>query len=170
MSGNQFKLNGTKESSEFGCASHRTLDCPRTTTGNEMQQGQLQIIAIGAGLTALVMAIVTGRLPRWLRVVLVLGLAILAAGTGLYAYRYTTKPTTLTVAAGSADGEAVRLMSVIAARLAATGAPVRLQVVDKGNALEASKAFSGGQTDLAVIRADSGDLSSAETVVVVTLP
>jgi hypothetical protein len=61
-------------------------------------------------------------------------------------------------------------MSVIAARLAATGAPVRLQVVDKGNALEASKAFSGGQTDLAVIRADSGDLSSAETVVVVTLP
>jgi TRAP-type uncharacterized transport system substrate-binding protein len=133
-----------------------------------MQQGQLQTIAVGAGLTAVAVAILSGRLPRWLRVLLVLGLVILAAGGGLYAYRYATHPTTLTVAAGSGDGEAVRLMSVIAARLAATGAPVRLQVVDKGNALEAGKAFSAGETDLAVVRADSGDLSSAETVVVVT--
>lgn len=133
-----------------------------------MQQEQLQTIAVGAGLTAVVVAILSGRLPRWLRILLVLGLAILAAGGGLYAYRYATHPTTLTLAAGSGDGEAVRLMSAIAARLAATGAPVRLQVVDKGNALEAGKAFSTGETDLAVVRADSGDLSSAETVVVVT--
>jgi hypothetical protein len=77
-------------------------------------------------------------------------------------------PTTLTVAAGSADGETARLMSTIATRLASTNAPVRLQVVDKGNALDAAKAFSGGQADLAVLRADVGDLSSAETVVVVT--
>jgi TRAP-type uncharacterized transport system substrate-binding protein len=133
-----------------------------------LQQGQLQTIAIGAGLMAVIVAIATGRLPRWLRIVLVLGLAILAAGGGLYAYRYATHPTTLTVAAGSADGEAIRLMSTIATRLAATGAPVRLQVVDKGNALEAGKAFTTGETDLAVVRADGGDLSSAETVVVVT--
>jgi hypothetical protein len=133
-----------------------------------MQQGQLQTIAVGAGLTAVIVAIATGRLPRWLRVLLVLGLAILAAGGGLYAYRYATHPTTLTLAAGSGDGEAVRLMSAIAARLAATGSSVRLQVLDKGNALEAAKAFSAGQADLAVVRADSGDLSSAETVVVVT--
>ena len=133
-----------------------------------MQQGQFQTIAVGAGLTAVIVAILSGRLPRWLRVVLVLGLAILAAGGGLYAYRYATHPTTLTLAAGSGDGEAVRLMSAISARLTATGAPVRLQVLDKGNAYEAAKAFSAGQADLAVTRADSGDLSSAETVLVVT--
>ena len=52
---------------------------------------------------------------------------------------------TLTVAAGSADGETARLMSTIAMRLASTNAPVRLQVVDEGNALDAAKAFSGGQ-------------------------
>jgi TRAP-type uncharacterized transport system substrate-binding protein len=92
----------------------------------------------------------------------------LACGGALYAYRYFNHPTTLTVAAGSADGETVRLMSTIATRLASTNAPVRLQVVDKGNALDAAKAFSGGQADLAVLRADVGDLSSAETVVVVT--
>jgi TRAP-type uncharacterized transport system substrate-binding protein len=92
----------------------------------------------------------------------------LACGGGLYAYRYFNHPTTLTVAAGSADGETVRLMSTIGARLASANAPVRLQVVDKGTALDTAKAFSGGQVDLAVLRADVGDLSSAETVVVVT--
>ena len=106
--------------------------------------------------------------PRWLRVTLILGIVVLACGGGFYAYRYFNHPTTLTVAVGSADGETVRLMSTIATRLASTNAPVRLQVVDKGNAVDAAKAFSGGQADLAVLRADVGDLSSAETVVVVT--
>ena len=106
--------------------------------------------------------------PRWVRVVLVLGIVVLAGGGGFYAYRYATRPTALTVAAGSSDGEAVRLMSAIATRMAATSAPVRLNVLDKGNALDAVKAFSDGQADLAVARADIGDLSSAETVVVVT--
>jgi len=59
-------------------------------------------------------------------------------------------------------------MSAIASRMAATSASVRLNVLDKGNALDAVKAFSAGQADLAVARADIGDLSSAEMVVVVT--
>src|SRR5262252_1711470 len=66
------------------------------------------------------------------------------------------------------DGAVVQLMSAIATRLASTGASVRLQVLDKGNALDAVKAFSAGQADLAVARADIGDLSGAATVVVVT--
>src|SRR5215470_13473728 len=132
-----------------------------------MQKAQWQAIAIGAGLVTFIAAIVTGRLPRWMRVTLVLGILILAAGGGLYAYRYFMHPTTLTVAAGSADGETARLMSTIATRLASTNSPVRLQVVDKGNALDAIKAFSGGQADLAIARADVGDLSSAATIVVV---
>lgn len=133
-----------------------------------MERAQWQVLAIGAGLAAVIAAIATGRLPRWVRVALVLGIVVLAGGGGFYAYRYATHPTTLTVAAGSSDGEAVRLMSAIATRMAATSAPVRLNVLDKGNALDAVKAFSNGQADLAVARADIGDLSSAETVVVVT--
>jgi TRAP-type uncharacterized transport system substrate-binding protein len=133
-----------------------------------MERAQWQALAIGAGVTAVIVAIATGRLPRWVRVALVLGILVLAGGAGFYAYRYVTHPTTLTVAAGSADGEAVRLLSAIATRMAATDAPVRLNVLDKGNALDAVKAFSAGQADLAVVRTDVGDLSYAETVVVVT--
>ena len=33
-----------------------------------MQRQQLQTIAVGAGLVAVVAALATGRLPRWLRV------------------------------------------------------------------------------------------------------
>jgi TRAP-type uncharacterized transport system substrate-binding protein len=133
-----------------------------------MEREQFQQIAIGAGLLALIMAVASGRLPKWLRVTLVVGLIVVAGGFGLFAYRYATHPTTLTVAAGSADGEAVRLMSKIATRLASTNAPVRLKVLDKGDALDAVKAFSAGQAELAVVRADIGDLSSAEAVVVIT--
>ncbi len=117
---------------------------------------------------AVVAAIVTGRLPRWLRIALVLSLAVLAFGGGLYVYRYATHPTTLTVAVGSLDANAVQLMSAIATRMASNGSPVRLKVLAKGTALEAVKSFSAGEADLAVARADIGDLSAAEIVVVIT--
>src|SRR5262249_44164063 len=123
---------------------------------------------VGAGLVAVIIAIVTGRLPRWLRVTLVLGLLILAAGGGLYAYRYYNYPTTLTVAAGSIDGVAPQLMSAIGAHLAATSAPVRLKVIDKGRMSDAIKVFANGEVDLAIARPDVGDLSAAENVVVIT--
>ena len=139
-----------------------------TDPGDAMQRSQWQIVAIGAALMAVAAAIATGRLPRWLRVTLVLGLAMLACGGAFYAYRYATQPTTLKVAAGSLEGDAPQLMSAIAARLASTGAPVRLKVLDEGTVVEAAKAFAAGETDLAIVRADVGDLSSAGTVVVVT--
>jgi TRAP transporter TAXI family solute receptor len=133
---------------------------------------QRQPIAFGAGLlavaVAVAVAVTTGQMPRWLRIFLVLGLVILVSGASLYAYRYYTNPKTLTVAAGSIDGVAPQLMSTIATRLTATSAPVRLKVLDKGTALEAIKAFSNGETDLAIARPDVGDLSTAETVVVIT--
>ena len=47
------------------------------------------------------------RLPFWLRVVAVTGVAILTAGAVLGAYRHFTRPVTLTVALRSADGEPV---------------------------------------------------------------
>jgi TRAP-type uncharacterized transport system substrate-binding protein len=106
--------------------------------------------------------------PLWLRFVLLVGVLGLASGASLFAYRYYTRPVTLSVAVGSIDGEAANAMSAIASRLVSTNAPVRLKVVDSGTALEAAKAFAAGNVDLAVVRGDVGDLSQAQAVVVVS--
>src|ERR1019366_6645660 len=68
------------------------------------------------------------HLPLWLRVVLLVAAVILAAAAGLFGYRYYNRPTTLSVAVGSIDGEAAKAMTAIANRLASTNAPVRLRV------------------------------------------
>ncbi|OAF02972.1 C4-dicarboxylate ABC transporter substrate-binding protein [Bradyrhizobium centrolobii] len=107
------------------------------------------------------------KLPFWLRVVVLVGAICLVAGAGLFTYRYFTGPTTLTVAAGSLDGEAVQAMSAIASRFAETNAPVRLKVIDTGSVVDAAKAFSAGNVDLAVVRGDVGDLSRAGAVAIV---
>ena len=106
--------------------------------------------------------------PLWLRFVLLVGVVGLASGASLVAYRYYTRPVTLTVAVGSIDGEAANAMSAIASRLVSTNAPVRLKVIDSGTALEAAKAFAAGKADLAVVRGDVGDLSQAQAVVVLS--
>src|SRR6266568_3231324 len=108
------------------------------------------------------------KFPLWLRFFLLIGIAVFAAGAGLLAYRYYTRPATLTVAVGSIDGEAAKAMSAIASRLVSINAPVRLKVIDSGTALEAAKAFAAGNADLAVVRGDVGDLSKAQAVVVVS--
>jgi TRAP-type uncharacterized transport system substrate-binding protein len=108
------------------------------------------------------------KLPLWLRLCLLAGVAIFAAGAGLLAYRYYTRPVTLTVAVGSIDGEAAKAMSALASEFVSTNAPVRLKVIDSGTALEAAAAFSAHKVDLAVVRGDVGDLSQAQAVVVVS--
>jgi len=108
------------------------------------------------------------KLPLWLRFFLLIGVAVFAAGAGLLAYRYYTRPATLSVAVGSIDGEAAKAMSAIASELISTNASVRLKVIDSGTALEAANAFSAGKVDLAVVRGDVGDLSQAQAVVVVS--
>src|SRR6202030_3841796 len=108
------------------------------------------------------------NLPLWLRLVLIVGVVGLASGASLLAYRYYTRPVTLSVAVGSIDGEAAKAMSAIASRLVTTNAPVRLKVIDTGTTLEAANAFSAGKADLAVVRGDVGDLSQAKAVVVVS--
>src|SRR6266702_5956829 len=108
------------------------------------------------------------KLPLWLRFVLLVGIVGLVSGASLIAYRYYTRPVTLSVAVGSIDGEAAKAMSAIASRLVSTNAPVRLKVVDSGTALGAANAFSAGKVDLAVVRGDVGDLSQAKAVVVVS--
>lgn len=106
------------------------------------------------------------RLPSWLRIVLIAGVVVLVAGAGLFGYRWYSRPTTLTVAVGSLDGEATKLMSALASRLAAANAPVRLKLVETTSALEAADMFSSNKTDLAVVRGDVGDLSQAQAVII----
>ena len=108
------------------------------------------------------------NLPLWIRFVLLVGVIGLASGASLLAYRYYTRPVTLTVAVGSIDGEAAKAMSAMASRLVSTNAPVRLTVIDSGTTVEAAKAFSAGNVDLAVVRGDVGDLSQAQAVVIVS--
>jgi TRAP transporter TAXI family solute receptor len=107
-------------------------------------------------------------LPRWARFGAVLGVTLLAVGIGLVSYRYLTRPITLTVAAGSADGDAVRVISTIASRVGSGSSNVRLKVIDRQTALGAAEALSSGQADLAIVRSDLGDLSSARTVALLT--
>lgn len=133
-----------------------------------MNGDQYQRLAIGAAILAVIAAIATGRLPRWLRLVLVAGLIAVAAGIGVFGYRYLSKPTSLTIVAGSIDGDTPRILTALATRLAATNAPVRLKVIDKGLAAKAVEAFAAGEADLVATRSDIGDLSAARTVVVFT--
>ena len=46
------------------------------------------------------------RLPTWGRFALVIGVIMLAAGAALVGYRWYMRPTTLSIAVGSLDGEA----------------------------------------------------------------
>ncbi len=105
-------------------------------------------------------------MPRWLRIVFVAGVVVLVTGAGLLTFRWYSRPTTLTIAVGSLDGEAPRLVSALASRLAAVNAPVRLKLVETSSALDAADLFASNKTDLAVVRGDVGDLSQAQAVVI----
>jgi hypothetical protein len=60
------------------------------------------------------------------------------------------QPVTLSIAVGSLDGEAPRIVSAIASRLAVTNAPVWPNIVQTADPLESANAFASGKTDLAL--------------------
>lgn len=107
------------------------------------------------------------KYPTWLRVTLVAGIVVLSAGAGLFGWRWYAKPTSLTIAVGSLDGEASRLVAALSSKLAQSKAPVRLTMVETPSALDAANAFSSGKVDLAIVRGDVGDLSQAQAVAIV---
>src|SRR5471032_2947432 len=82
--------------------------------------------------------------PIWVRAVLLAGMLGIVAGAALISYRFYLRPTTLTIAVGSFDGEAKQIASIIAGRLATINSPVRLKVEDAGNVLDVAKAFATG--------------------------
>ena len=104
------------------------------------------------------------ELPFWVRAILLAGVVCVLAGAGLISYRIYAQPRTLTIAVGSLDGEAKQVASLIASHLTATDARIRLKVENAGSVLDAAKAFDSGKVDLAVVRADVGDLQQARAV------
>src|SRR3954447_21429995 len=94
------------------------------------------------------------KLPSWVRITLVAGIVVLITGASLFGWRWYVRPTTLTIAVGSLDGEASRLVAALAGKLAQQKAPVRLSMVEVPGALDAAKAFASGKVDLAVVRGD----------------
>jgi TRAP-type uncharacterized transport system substrate-binding protein len=107
-------------------------------------------------------------LPFWVRAILLAGVVCILAGAALISYRFYTQPTTLTLAVGSLDGEAKQVASILASRFATTDSPVRLKVENTGSVLDAARAFAAGDADLAVVRADVGDLQQARAVAITT--
>jgi TRAP-type uncharacterized transport system substrate-binding protein len=106
------------------------------------------------------------RLPIWARIAVIVVLVILVSGASLFGYRWYERPVTLSIAVGSLDGEAPKVVSALASRLAVNNAPVRLKVVETTGPIESAAAFSSGKTDLAVVRGDVGDLSQAQAILV----
>jgi TRAP-type uncharacterized transport system substrate-binding protein len=104
--------------------------------------------------------------PFWVRAFLLGGLLCLVAGAALISYRLYERPKTLTVLVGSLDGEARQAASLIAGHFTTVDSPIRLEIENAGNVLDAAKAFAEGKADLAVVRADVGDLSQARAVAV----
>lgn len=110
------------------------------------------------------------RLPAWLRIAVIVGAVLLVGGAGLFGYRWYARPASLTLAAGSADGEAGKIASLLEGKLAQSNARVRLKLVPTPGSVEAAKAFSAGSADLAVVRGDVGELGDARAVVVIAHP
>ena len=108
------------------------------------------------------------KMPFRLRAASLVGVVLLLTGASFLAYRYYARPATFTVAVGSIDGEGAKAMSAIASRLASTNASVRLKVIDAGTVREAAEQFAAGKVDLAVVRSDVGDLSDAQTVILLS--
>jgi len=107
------------------------------------------------------------KLPLWLRIIVVVALLLLAGGASALIYRWYVRPVTLSVAVGSLDGDAPKIVSALASRLALNNAPVRLKIVETAGPIDSAAMFLSGKTDLAVVRGDVGDLSQAQAIVVV---
>src|SRR5258705_13326873 len=73
---------------------------------------------------------VTQKLPLWLRFVLLVGVVGLVSGASLIAYRYYTRPVTLSVAGGSMAGEGAKQTAALASRLAPPHPPLRPRGTD----------------------------------------
>jgi len=104
-------------------------------------------------------------IPFWLRLTIVISVVCIVLGGMLAAYRIYMRPTVLTLAVGSLDGETNKIASLLAGHIAASNtSSVHIKIVNEPNILAAANDFREGKSDLAVVRADTGNLPKARTV------
>ncbi len=104
-------------------------------------------------------------IPFWLRLTIVISVVCVVIGGVLAAYRVYMRPTVLTVAVGSLDGETNKIASLLAGHIAASStASVHLKIINEPDILAAANGFREGKADLAVVRADTENLPKARTV------
>lgn len=104
-------------------------------------------------------------IPFWLRLTIVIGTVCIVLGGVLATYRIYKRPTVLTLAVGSLDGETNKIASLLAGHIAASNtSSVHIKVVSEPNILAAANDFREGRADLAVVRADTENLPTARTV------
>lgn len=107
-------------------------------------------------------------IPFWLRLVIVISVVCVVLGGVLAAYRIYMRPTVLTLAVGSLDGETNKVASLLANHIAASNtSSVHIKIINEPNVLAAANDFREGRADLAVVRADTEDLPKARTVALV---
>src|SRR5260370_30708022 len=93
------------------------------------------------------------KLPLWLRFILLVGVVGFVSGASLLAYRYYTRPVTLSVAVGSIGREAANAVSAIAGRLVSNNAAGGVNAGATGPAPAAAQAFSPGPRAVSIARA-----------------
>jgi len=93
-------------------------------------------------------------MTRWFNWLIVVAVTAVAIGIGIFAFRYISRPTVLSIAVGPRDGEDFHLVSAIARWLATNNSVVQLHIVPQDSPTDATAAISAGQVNLAVIRGD----------------
>jgi len=107
-------------------------------------------------------------IPFWLRLTIVISVVCVVLGGVMAAYRLYMRPTVLTLAIGSLDGETNKIASLLAGHIAASNtSSVHIKIINEPDILAAANDFREGKADLAVIRADTEDLPKARTVALV---
>src|SRR6187551_2901617 len=91
---------------------------------------------------------------------------LLCGGVGAIAYHISTQPTELTIAVGPPNSEDTRVVQSIAAQLAREQFNIRLQTKVVDGPPAAATALESGQTDLAIVRRDSGMPKSGQAVAI----
>lgn len=91
---------------------------------------------------------------------LVASVAFLSLGVGVYVYRSLIGPKTLQVVVAQ-NSEDADIMRAFARALDEAGAPVRLDVTQVADVIEAGRTLNAGKTDIAVVRPDLTETGEA---------
>jgi TRAP-type uncharacterized transport system substrate-binding protein len=97
---------------------------------------------------------------------IVIASCLLGGGLAAIAYHISTQPTELTIAVGPPNSEDTRVVQAIASQFAREQFNIRLQTKVVDGPPAAATALENGQTDLAIVRRDSGMPKNGQAVAI----